>query len=168
VAIYGFEIKLYRLPLYVENLLISETLFHLFVYIPSSCYLQRGAIHHPRLPSEERYELFDLCNENIFNPEEYLHKWFLGAGLQDMKRENVKEFYLWGYFNRGGPPGDDNEELEEYANATEELLGVSIEEGWGKAKSFRLTIDKVWVDHRSLTFYLVRLYAESIVFNSGE
>jgi len=79
----------------------------------------------------------------------------LGAELEDIKRENLKEFFLWAFFNRGGPPGDDNEELEEYVAATEKLLGKPIEVGRGNAKCLRLTLDRVDMLHRSLTWYCV-------------
>ena len=111
---------------------------------------------HPPAPSrDERRELFALCNDNIPDTEAYLQKWFLGAAPEDIRRENVKEFFLWAFFNRGGPPGVDDEELEEYVTATERLLGRSIEPGRGKAKCLRLTLDKVDMLHRSLTWYFV-------------
>lgn len=65
----------------------------------------------------------------------------------------MKEFLLWAFFNRGGPPGDDDDELEEYVIATEQGLGKPIEEGRGKAMCLRLTIDNVDMLHRSLVWY---------------
>lgn len=76
--------------------------------------------------------------------------------MKEIKRENVKEFFIWAFFNRGGPPGDDDDELDEYISATEEILGRPFEPGRGKAKSLRLTIDRVDMLHRSLAWYLVR------------
>lgn len=75
--------------------------------------------------------------------------------MKDIKRENVKEFLLWAFFNRGGPPGDDDEELDEYVDATEKLLGKPIEEGRGTAECLRLTLDRVDMLHRSLVWYCV-------------
>lgn len=67
----------------------------------------------------------------------------------------MKDFFLWAFFNRDGPPGDDDEELEEYVFAMEKLLGQPIEAGRGNAKCLRLTLDKVNMLHRSLIWYLV-------------
>lgn len=67
----------------------------------------------------------------------------------------MKDFFLWAFFNHDGPPGDDNEELEEYVFAMEKLLGEPIEAGRGNAKCLRLTLDKVNMLHRSLVWYLV-------------
>ena len=75
--------------------------------------------------------------------------------MEDIRRDNVKDFFLWAFFNRGGEPGDDNLELEEYVAATEALLGRSLEEGRGKAECLRLTIDPVAMLHRSLVWYFV-------------
>ena len=70
----------------------------------------------------------------------------------------MKEFFLWAFFNRGGPPEDDDGELEEYVAATEKLLGRPIEPGRGDAKPLRLTLDRVNMLHRSLTWYCVRTF----------
>ena len=67
----------------------------------------------------------------------------------------MKEFFLWAFFNRGGPPGDDDEELEEYVIATERLLNRSLDEGRGPAKALRLTLDRIDMLHRSLVWYFV-------------
>ncbi|CAG8971438.1 hypothetical protein HYALB_00002021 [Hymenoscyphus albidus] len=154
ILLHGLQVAIYRVPLVIECVAVAEALFFLCVYLPYKSYLQREAVHPTPPTREERQELFQLCNENIENPREYLQKWFLGADLKDIKRENVKEFFLWAFFNRGGPPGDDDEELEEYVSAMETLLGEPIEAGRGKAKCLRLTLDEVKMLHRSLIWYL--------------
>lgn len=156
IGLYGFKTAFTSpLPLIIESIAAAESLFYIFVYLPYSYYLQRDAFHPPAPNSEERRELFQLCNENITDPELYLSKWFLGADSREIKRENLKEFFLWAFFNRGGPPGEDDEELEVYVVATEKLLGRPIEEGRGKAECLRLTLDRVDMLHRSLTWYFV-------------
>ena len=155
VALYGFKATTYRFPLLVESVAIAEVLFYICVYIPYSYVLQRKTVDPPTLTREERAELFQLCNENISDPDAYLRKWFLGAPLDEIKRENIKDFYLWAFFNRGGPPGDDDKELDEYVDKTEELLGRPIEEGRGRAVCLRLTLDGVSMMHRSLVWYFV-------------
>ncbi|KUJ18743.1 uncharacterized protein LY89DRAFT_503672 [Mollisia scopiformis] len=154
VALYGLKTAVTSpVPLVIESLAVAESLFFLFVYIPYRYYLQKDAIHPPAPTREERRELFRRCDENIPDPELYLQKWFLGCDSREIKRENFKEFLLWAFFNRGGPPGDDDEELEEYVVATEKLLGRPIEAGRGKAVCLRLTLDRVEMLHRSLTWY---------------
>lgn len=156
IALYGFKTAITSpVPLVIESIAVAESLFFLFVYLPYRYRLQREAVHPPAPTRDERRELFAHCNANISDPEGYLQKWFLGADLKDIKRENVKEFLLWAFFNRGGPPGDDDEELDEYVDATEKLLGKPIEEGRGTAECLRLTLDRVDMLHRSLVWYCV-------------
>ena len=157
VYLYGFKATKYRFPLLVETGAVLETLFYFLVYLPYNRYLQRKTAHPPLPSREERRELFSLCNDNITDCEGYLRKWFLGADINEIKRENLKDFLLWAFFNRGGLPGDDDDELEEYVSATEKLLGRPIEEGRGSAQALRLTLDKVDMLHRSLIWYFVRL-----------
>lgn len=157
LGLYGLQAITWRLPLVIEIVAVAETLFYFLVFLPYRAYLQRAAVHPPPPTREERRELFQLCNDNIADPEAYLRTWFLGAELEEIKKENLKEFMLWAFFNRGGPPGDDNEELETYCAATEKLLGRKIEEGWGNAKALRLTLDRIDMLHRSLVWYWVSI-----------
>ncbi|RDL33575.1 uncharacterized protein BP5553_07943 [Venustampulla echinocandica] len=154
VALYGFEAATYRAPLIIESMALAEALFFICAYLPYRAYLQREAVHPPAPAPAERKELFRLCNENIPDPEAFLNKWFLGADPADIRRENLKDFFLWAFFNRGGPPGDDDEELEEMVSATEKLLGRPLEPGRGNAKCLRLTLDRVDMLHRSLLWYM--------------
>jgi hypothetical protein len=159
VAFYGVKAALSPLPLVIETIAIAEILFYLLVYRPYRIHLQREALHPPTLSRSERESLFLQCNANIPDGEAYLEKWFLGASAAEIKRENLKDFFLWAFFNRGGPPGDDDEELEEYIALTEELLGREIKPGRGNAECLRLTLDRVDMMHRTLVWYLVSLNA---------
>jgi hypothetical protein len=156
IACYGARATLFRLPLAVEIYAATETLFFFLVYLPYRGYLQRDAVHPPLPSREERKILFNLCHDNITDPVPYFEKWFEDADMSEIKRENMKEFFLWAFFNRGGPPGDDDEELEEYITTAEKLLDVNIEPGRGNAKALRLTLDRVDMLHRSLVWYSVR------------
>ncbi|KAH8816487.1 hypothetical protein F5884DRAFT_776384 [Xylogone sp. PMI_703] len=149
-----FNSPTFHVPAILEIFFISEALFYLCFYVPYNIYLQAEATHPPAPTREERRELFTRCTENIENVETYLRKWFMGAPLEDIRKENLKEFFLWAFWNRGGEPGNDDEELEEYICLTEKQLGKKIEEGRGSAVALRLTLDPVDMLHRSLTWYL--------------
>ena len=155
---YGFWPALsHRIPIYLEVWAAAETAFYILVHVWYRSHLQSAARHPPAPSREKRQELFKLCNTNIPDPEAYISKWFLNAPIDTIKRDNLKEFFLWAFFNRGGPPVEDNEELEEYVEATERLLGRHIEMGRGSATCLRLTVDQVSMLHRSLLWYFVRL-----------
>jgi hypothetical protein len=146
-------------PIYVSWILEAwatfETAFYFLVYLPRRFYLQAAATHQTPACSERRRLLFRRCYENIPDPERYLSKWFLDAPASEIKRENVKDFFRWAFFNTGGSDLVDDEELEEYIGEMEKLLGRKLEAGRGNAKCLRLTLDKVDMLHRSLMWYLV-------------
>ena len=143
-----------------------ETGFWLLVYLPRKRSLQAAAVHPPTLEREERKELFWKCWDKIPNPEYYLSRWFLGAKPQDVRRENVKDFFRWALLNKGDEVGEvkadevemraeEEQELEEYVDGVQTLLGRKIEPGRGKASSLRLTVDGVKMLHRPFLWYMV-------------
>lgn len=142
-----------RLPWPIEIWTVAETLFYVFVHIPYKIRLQQEANHPPAPSPKERRLLFDRCNATINDPEDYLRKWFLGAPLVEIRKDNLKEFFLWAFFNRGGDPGDDDEELEEYVKGMEKLLEKPLENGRGNAVCLRLTLDEVKILRRSILWY---------------
>lgn len=142
-------------PLFLQVWLALEAIFYVIVYLPLREYLQRAAKHPAPLCRDERRELFWRCHNNIPDPIVYLRKWFRGAPEADIKRENVKEFFRWAFLNTADHDLAHDEELEEYAKEMEKLLGREIEPGRGSAKCLRLTLDRVEMMHRSLTWYLV-------------
>jgi len=156
ILLYGLGLALsHRLPIILELWAVAETIFYITVHLLYRQHLQSEARHPPAPSRERRRELFTLCNANIPDPEVYLRTWFLGAPAETIKRDNLKEFLLWAFFNRGGLPGEDDEELEEYIVATERVLGRKIEEGRGSAVCLRLTLDPAKMLHRSLLWYWV-------------
>jgi hypothetical protein len=155
VALFTLSPKTNRLLLIFGVVAYAETLFYLLVYVPRRIYLQREAVHPAPLTREQRKELFMQCNKNILDRETYIRKWFMGAPIEDIKRADVEEFFLWAFFNRAGPPGEDKDELEEYMLLTEEWYGKSIPPGRGNVRALRLTLDKVDMQHRALMFYAV-------------
>ncbi|KAF2194162.1 hypothetical protein K469DRAFT_651358 [Zopfia rhizophila CBS 207.26] len=132
-----------------------ESAFYFLLYLPRKRFLQRPARHPELLSYEDRQELFQRACKTIPNPEYYLSKWFLGAPLEEIKRENVKDFFRWAFLNTGDFDISDNEELEGYTDGVERLLGRKIEPGRGKAKCLRLTVDEVGMMHRPFVWYMI-------------
>ncbi|KAM5350599.1 hypothetical protein ACJ41O_007104 [Fusarium nematophilum] len=138
--------------------LLAEGIFYFLIYRPYLRRLERDAAHPPPLTHGERRALFDRCFGNVPSPEMYLKWWFLGADPDDIRRENVREFLLWAFFERGfvDEEGDAiHEELEGYIKRLEQRLGRQLEDGRGKAESLRLTLDGITTTYRSLLWYIV-------------
>ena len=165
----------YRVSRLLEYYFLAETLFFALIYLPRRYSLQHAAVHPKTLSRDARQELFRQCYDTIPDPQQYLSKWFKHAPISQIKRENVKEFYCWAFLNKDKYSAEDEEELEEYVVKMEKLLGRSLDPGKGTATCLRLTIDRVNMLHRSLTWNLcvsivdtithIRLLAHSFQFH---
>lgn len=153
VAFFGLDTLREPIPLVIEILAVLETIFYFCVFLPYKRFFQYEAEHPPTLPREERKKLFEKCNAAIPNGDNYLTKWFLGADPEKIKRDNIAEFILWAFFNRHGPAGEDEEEVEEYIQLHEKTMGRQFESGRGDVRSLRLTLDNLEMLHRSLVWY---------------
>ena len=154
-----FDHSAYRLLLFLEVVSIVEVIFYVLVYIPKYRLLQKPAVQPPVSPPEERRKLFNKCNENTADPERSLSKWFNNAPISSIRRENVKEFLSWAFLNRAAWGPEEEEELNEYVDRYEVLLGRKLGNGKGPVTPLRVTIDPVNILHRPLLWYLVRTVA---------
>lgn len=148
----------FHLPLSIW--MIAEASFFLAVYLPLKTWLQHKA-QHPEPPSkDERRVLLRRCLDSIPEPERYLSKWFLGASSADIKRENVKQLFAWSFLNKDYENVDEDEraELDQDVDLLEDRLDEPLEQGWGKARSLRVTLDATSMQHRPLLWYLVSTY----------
>ncbi|KAK1752981.1 hypothetical protein QBC47DRAFT_387488 [Echria macrotheca] len=137
-------------------LLSTEIAFAVLIYRPHKSRLLRLAEHPPPLSRTDRKVLFAKCIANIPAWERYLQLWFLGADLSEIKRENVRDFLLWAFFDRdctGLVSKEDEEEIQGYLRQVEGLLGRSIPPGRGAATPLRLTIDGIPIRYRSVIWY---------------
>ncbi|KAI1338393.1 hypothetical protein F5Y15DRAFT_127853 [Xylariaceae sp. FL0016] len=136
---------------------VVDLLYALFVYYPYKLKLKQEAKHPTPLSRAERRELFHRVHHNIPELERYLHIWFLGADEGEIRRENVRDFILWAFFDRwpGQESPDDEAELDEYLATIEQRIGRSLEPGRGKATGLRLTLDEVETRYRSVLWYFI-------------
>ena len=147
----------HQLPIFITVWAVSETLFLFFIFLPRYFLLQGQAHHPPPLPRDERQELFRLCLQSLSDPEEYLSKWFKGAPLSEIRRDNVKQFFCWSFLNKDDYGLLDDQELEDYTDQLEMVLGKKLSSGKGNAVALRLTLDRVQILYRPLLWYLVSL-----------
>jgi len=141
-----------------------DALFALTIYLPFRSRLRREARHPPSLTRPQRRALFRKCLANVPDGEAYLRGWFLRADAADIRRDNVREFFLWAFFDRGTAEAgaaaaidaETEAELDEYLDRMEdEVLGRRLEDGRGPAACLRLTLDRVETRYRSVAWYAI-------------
>jgi hypothetical protein len=156
---YGNDVSSSTITWLLASLLSVETVFALGIYVPYQRRLKLEAKHPPPLSTPDRKALFQRCISNIPDQERYIRVWFLGAEMSDIRRDNIREFLLWAFFDSDGDGAAVDEaiadEMEGYVQEIEKRLCKSFEPGRGKAKCLRLTIDAIETRYRSVLWYVV-------------
>lgn len=155
----------WRVSAALLGLLAAEALFYLAVQVPYARRLTRAAVHPEPLTSDERRALFDECMRNVDDPGSYLRWWFLGAELDDIRRDNLRDFFLWAFFDAEahGDVVDDaraQRELDGYIAVVEDRLGKPLLPGHGPARCLRLTFDDINTTYRGLTWYVIVFFID--------
>lgn len=133
----------------------SETIFYVSTYGYRKYYLQRPA-SHPQPPGKhEREELFRRCFNSSTDVSTTLSRWFLGAPIEELKRDNITEWIQWAFFNTDANDPLFEDEVDSYVMQLESRLGMHFLPGRADIRCIRLTMDKVDTLHRSLTWYTV-------------
>ncbi|KIP01939.1 hypothetical protein PHLGIDRAFT_79868 [Phlebiopsis gigantea 11061_1 CR5-6] len=129
---------------------------------PSSCAhwcsrCPQAATHPPPLSKEERQALFAKCFARTRDTA-HATGWFHFAPESAIHRENVVEWILWALFStsRAGAADEWREEIEEYVQRIEHLLGRKLAPGWNAGVDcIKVTLDPVTALHRPLLWYMV-------------
>lgn len=142
----------------LTSLLLAEALFYVLLYRPQ---LRRAATTEAAYPKAlikaERQALFRQCVAHAHDPALYLRGWFLNAPLDDIRRDNVREFLLWAFFetHEEAAAAAHAAELDGYVATLEDRIGRRFAPGRGTARSLRLTLEPVTTAYRSLAWYMV-------------
>ncbi|KAK3376918.1 hypothetical protein B0T24DRAFT_620085 [Lasiosphaeria ovina] len=144
----------------VTALLAVEAVYAVALYLPHHRRLQEEAAHPEGLSRASRAALFARCAANVRDWDRYLRVWFMEAPSEHIRRDNVRDFVLWAFFDGdvslvGAPlDGEDGEdEIEGFVHQIEGFLGRPFAPGRGPARAFRLTLDAVDTRYRSVIWY---------------
>lgn len=156
----GIRAIIHPVSLTIEILGVVEALWYLGWFLPYRHYLQRRP--DPESTDEfitttlkYRREMVMEWLDFVPDLEEYIRGWVNWAHMEDIRRDNIKEWLLWSLFGREKGFGVDDDELEGYIDEIERRLGFAIKPGRGSAEPLRLGLDRVKMSHRSLVFYFV-------------
>lgn len=155
-----------RLPRLLELYLLAETIFYAASKLYRHFYIQREALHPAPPSAEQRRQLFDHCLETTTDYDAYISKWFLGARVTDLKREDIKIFLRWAFFSLAEVDPEYEDEVEVYTEEFEARTGIEFKPGYSGAKSLRLTVEPVYALHRSLLWYQVSICLNLIADSS--
>ncbi|KAJ4163608.1 hypothetical protein LMH87_005327 [Akanthomyces muscarius] len=140
------------------GLLLAEAVFYVFLYRPQlRVAATTEAVYPKALTKAERQALFQQCLAHAHDTALYLRGWFLNAPLDDIRRDNVREFLLWAFFETSDEDAAaaHNAELDGYVATLEDRMGRRFAPGRGTARSLRLTLEPVTTAYRSLAWYVV-------------
>lgn len=141
-------------------LLLAEAIFYVLIWRPYQSRLNELAVHPAPPTREVRKALFKRCFDNVESPEAYLRGWFLGTELEDIRRDNVREFLLWAFFEREDDESAAEdaavaEDVEQFIQDIENKIGRPFDEGRSPVESLRLTLDGIETKYRSLLWYMI-------------
>ncbi|KAK4653850.1 hypothetical protein QC762_511350 [Podospora pseudocomata] len=149
------------LKLFILTLCILEISSLLFLYLPHKERLLKSKAIYPSPPltRSQRQALFQQCTANVPDWHRYLQLWFLNAPLTEIKRDNIRDFILWGFFDTDStaPLTPEIEpEIDSYISHIETLSNRKFPPGRGNSTTaLRLTFDPIQTRYRSIIWYLL-------------
>lgn len=146
----------------IELAALAESLFYFLVFLPRKYRLQSPVDHPAPLSRSARKRLFRQCLDTVPNGRRFLQLGTVGYD-RHIRRENVKEWLCWAFMNRNTWSEGEDQELEEYVQATEILAEQRISPGRGHFQSLRITQDEFTVLHRPLVWYLVSVHRRPLL-----
>jgi pimeloyl-ACP methyl ester carboxylesterase len=174
VAAFGL-LPFNRLPRALEVWLLAESLFYVLVYLPMAAAVHGTAMKVSGTDRTERRDLFNKCITTITDPVRYVSLWHRGAPIETIGRENVKEWICWAFMDQGTWGPDEDEELEGYVDALENLFPDGMKFRPGRTpgiKTLRFSLDPVNISHKPLLFYILGvggadIYAAIVMWYHG-
>ncbi|KAK4172081.1 hypothetical protein QBC36DRAFT_338695 [Triangularia setosa] len=146
----------------ILTLCTLEVSLLILLYLPHKTRLLKTEAIHPSPPltQPQRQALFQQCAANIPEWNRYLKLWFLNAPLGEIKRQNIRDFILWGFFDSSSssePLSSEIEtEIESYISHLEALSNRQFPPGRGSSTiALRLTFDPIETRYRSVVWYLL-------------
>ncbi|KAL8366796.1 hypothetical protein RB595_008753 [Gaeumannomyces hyphopodioides] len=153
--------------LVIEVLGAIEILWYFLFFLPCRWLLQNYKPYTPPpMNRTQRAWLFRKAISLTPDMETWIRMWANNAHMEDIRVDNVKDWLLWGLFERDGMKdlGPDVEaELDGYIEEIKQGFGIALKPGRGTAESVRLSFDPIDMRHRSLTYYMLIGYLDGLV-----
>lgn len=149
-------LQLDRVPLPIQIWLAAEAIFFSIIFLPHKYFLSRSTIDIEPIAETERDELFRRCSMNIPEMERFLKGWFVVSEIDEIRRDNVKDFIRWAFFNNLPGGRETEDDIESYTRQLEALQGRRFPPGKNSSlEHLGQRLERTDGLHRSLLWYLV-------------
>lgn len=147
-----------------------EILWYLLWFLPFKAYLQRPGMRVTPTTRAQRKQLIEQLLDQVPDIKLFMRKWFNQAHLDEIYRDDVRDWLIWALWGQDNSEGIDEDELDEYISLAESKAEYTLDKGKGGAKPIRLNLDPVRMIHRSLLWYAMigvmdHLGALMLIFN---
>ncbi|VUC36997.1 unnamed protein product [Clonostachys rosea] len=131
----------------------SEVVFFLSI-LRKRCHLQSASPKTGFRTHYERDDLFYKCCDHVPSLERFLTNWFQGARIEDLYRDDVKDFLAWTFAKKSISFEYYDCDLDHYIAHMEKVLGRTFPRGRSHHQAMRLSLDPLQVQHKPLVYYL--------------
>lgn len=139
----------------VEVYGLIEILWYFLWFLPYKAYLQRPGLPIQPMTRPQRKVLIEMALDQVPDVRLFIRKWFDNAHLDEIYRDDVKDWFIWALWGTNSEEGIDADELDEYTAIAEERGGWVFPRGRAGAKPIRPNLDPVRMSHKSLMFYAI-------------
>lgn len=139
-----------------------EILWYLLWFLPFKARLQRPGMPMAQMTLAQRRKLIANILKNVPDVRLFVRKWFCQAHIDQIYRNNVKDWLAWALFARESRELSQAEwdELDEYVDEAQEQAGLDLPPGRAEGKPMRLNLEPVQMIHRPLLWYFFMSFTE--------
>lgn len=132
-----------------------EILWYLAWFLPFRARLQRPGLPMAPTTRAERRRLLASALRNVPDVRLFVRKWFGQAHLDQIYRDNVKDWLAWALFAKEGRElrPDEWEELDDYVDDALAQADLVLPPGRAEGRPMRLNLEPVDMYHRPLLWY---------------
>ncbi|KAK8066185.1 hypothetical protein PG997_012932 [Apiospora hydei] len=141
---------------------LIEILWYFIWFLPFKARLQRPGMPMSPTTRAQRKKLIANILKNVPDVRLFVRKWFCYAHIDQIYRDNVKDWLAWALFARDSKDLSPEEwdELDEYVDEAQEVAGLDLPPGRADGKPMRLNLEPVEMYHRPLLWYFFMSFTE--------
>ncbi|KAK7955171.1 hypothetical protein PG988_015865 [Apiospora saccharicola] len=139
-----------------------EILWYFIWFLPFKARLQRPGMPMTQMTRAQRRKLMANALKNVPDVRLFVRKWFCMAHIDQIYRDNVKDWLAWALFAKESRElsQDEWDELDEYVDEAQEQAGLVLLPGRAEGKPMRLNLEPVEMYHRPLVWYFFMSFTE--------